>query len=464
MTTDPSLMSAADLTGQYRKRTLSPVEVTMAVLDRINRLDGRTNAFCHLDPDSAVRDARASEARYAQGAALSLIDGVPATIKDLILTRGWPTLRGSTVVPRDQRWDEDAPATARLREAGAVLIGKTTTPEFGWKAVTDSQLTGITRNPWNLERTCGGSSGGAAVAAALGLGTLHLGTDGGGSIRIPAAFTGVFGLKPSFGRVPAYPSSPFAAVAHLGPMARSVGDAARMLNILARPDPRDSYALPPDGRDWTIGLEDGVAGWRIGFAATINQEKVDPGVAAAVAAAATCFEELGAHVEPFEFSLPGAPQAFHTHWLAGAAALFESFTPEQRGAIDPGLQAMAEAGRKITATEYLAAVKARESYGLAVNRLFERFDLILTPSVPITAFEAGRNTPPDGPYAGWPGWTPFSHPFNLTRHPAASIPCGLVAGLPAGLQLVGPSFRDDIVLRAARAYESVKPIMLPTPP
>jgi aspartyl-tRNA(Asn)/glutamyl-tRNA(Gln) amidotransferase subunit A len=464
MTIDPALMSTADLTRHYRKRTLSPVEVTKAVLDRIRRLDGKTNAFCHLDPDGALRDARAAEARYAEGTALSPVDGVPATIKDLILTRGWPTLRGSTLVARDQCWDQDAPATARLREAGAVLIGKTTTPEFGWKAVTDSQLTGITRNPWNLERTCGGSSGGAAVAAALGLGVLHLGTDGGGSIRIPAAFTGVFGLKPSFGRIAAYPSSPFAAVAHLGPLTRTVTDAARMLTILARPDPRDSYALPPDGRDWTIGLEDGVAGWRIGFAATINDEAVEPGIAAAVAAAAMHFEELGAHVEPFEFSLPGTPQAFHTHWLAGAAALFDNFTPEQRQAIDPGLQAMAEAGRKIAATDYLAAVKAREAYALAVNRLFERFDLILTPSVPITAFEAGRNTPADGPYAGWPNWTPFSHPFNLTRHPAASIPCGLVGGLPAGLQLIGPSFRDDIVLRAARAYESVKPIVLPSPP
>jgi aspartyl-tRNA(Asn)/glutamyl-tRNA(Gln) amidotransferase subunit A len=461
MTTDPALMSAAELSRRYRRRELSPVEVAQAVFDRIGRLDGRTNAFCHLDSAGALEAARASEVRYRQGSWLSPIDGVPATVKDLILARGWPTLRGSTLIARDQLWDADAPATARLREAGAVLIGKTTTPEFGWKAVTDSPLTGVTRNPWDLQRTSGGSSGGAAVAAALGMGALHLGTDGGGSIRVPAAFTGVFGLKPSFGRVPAYPASPFAAVAHLGPLTRTVTDAARMLTILARPDRRDGYALPHDGRDWAIGLEEGVAGWRIGFARTINDEAVEPAIAALIEAAAGRFEELGAHVEPFELTLPGVAQSFSCHWLSGAAALLDGFTAEQQRAIDPGLQAMAAVGRGFSATDYLAAVKAREAYAIAVNLLFERFDLILTPSVPIPAFEAGRDRPERGPYAGWPGWTPFSHPFNLTRHPAASIPCGSVEGLPAGLQLVGPSFRDDVVLRAARAFETLMPIALP---
>jgi len=461
MTTDPALMSVAALTRNYRNRSLSPVVVTEAVFERIRRLDGRTNAFCHLDREGATAAARASEARYRQGAWLSPVDGVPATVKDLMLARGWPTLRGSTLVRSDQRWDEDAPATARLREAGAVLIGKTTTPEFGWKGVTDSKLTGITRNPWNLQRTCGGSSGGAAVAAVLGMGALHLGTDGGGSIRIPAAFTGIFGLKPSFGRVPAYPASPFAAVAHVGPMTRSVADAAQMLNILAKPDNRDGQALPFCGRDWTIGLEDGVAGWRIGFARTLNGEAVEPGVAKAVEVAVDRFEALGAHVERFEWSLPGIAEVFATHWFSGAAALLDSFTPEQQREIDPGLQATAEAGRKFSAAHYVMAAKARDGYTIEVNRLFEHYDLILTPTLPITAFEAGRDTPASGPYAGWPGWTPFSHPFNLTRHPAASMPCGFAGGMPVGLQLIGPSFRDDVVLRASRAFEAVMPIRLP---
>ncbi|MEI9982003.1 MAG: amidase [Aliidongia sp.] len=461
MTIDPALMNVSALTAAYRNGSLSPVETTRAVFDRIRGLDGRTNAFCHLDEAGALAAARESEARYRQGKWLSPVDGVPATVKDLILARGWPTLRGSKLVGRDQAWDEDAPVTARLREAGAVLIGKTTTPEFGWKGVTDSPLTGVTRNPWNPERTCGGSSGGAAVAAALGLGALHLGTDGGGSIRIPAGFTGIFGLKPSFGRVPAYPASPFAAVAHVGPMTRCVADAAQMLNILARPDNRDGQALPYDGRDWTIGLDDGVAGWRIGFARTINDEAVDPAVAAVVETAVARFAELGAHVEDFTLSLPGIAEIFGKHWLSGAAALLDGFTPEQRLAIDPGLQAMAEAGRKFSAADYVNAAKARDGHTITVNRLFERYDLILTPTLPITAFEAGRDTPASGPYAGWPGWTPLSHPFNLTRHPAASMPCGFAQGLPVGLQLVGPSHRDDVVLRAARAFESLMPIALP---
>ncbi len=461
MTTDPALMSVSALTAAYRRGSLSPVETARAVFDRIRRLDGRTNAFCFLDEDGALAAARDSEARYHQNASLSAVDGVPATVKDLILARGWPTLRGSTLVARDQEWAEDAPVTARLREAGAVLIGKTTTPEFGWKGVTDSKLTGITRNPWNPERTSGGSSGGAAVAAALGMGNLNLGTDGGGSIRIPAGFSGIFGLKPSFGRVPAYPASPFAAVAHVGPMTRSVGDAAAMLNILARPDPRDGQALPYDGRDWTIGLEDGVAGWRIGFAATINGETVDPEVASVVEAAVARFAELGARVETLTLSLPGIAEMFGKHWMSGAAALLDTFSAEQQGAIDPGLQAMAATGRTYSAADYVNAAKARDGYTIAVNALFRDYDLILMPTLPITAFEAGHDIPASGPYAGWPGWTPFTHPFNLTRHPAASMPCGFAQGLPVGLQLIGPSHRDDTVLRAARAFESLMPIALP---
>jgi aspartyl-tRNA(Asn)/glutamyl-tRNA(Gln) amidotransferase subunit A len=462
MTTDPGLMSATALADHYRRHLLSPVEVTEAVLARIARLDTQTNAICHVDAESALAAARASEARYRAGTWLSPVDGVPATVKDLLLTIGWPTLRGSKAVDPGQAWIEDAPTVARLREAGAVLVAKTTTPEFGWKAVTDCALTGITRNPWDLQRTSGGSSGGAAVAAALGFGALNLGTDGGGSIRIPAAFTGVFGLKPSYGRVPAYPASPFAAVAHVGPITRTVTDAARMLNILARPDARDGLALPYDGRDWTIGLDDGIAGWRIGFARTINDEAVEPSVAAAVDAAALRFEDLGAHVDPLVLSLPGIGHTFGVHWQSGAAALLEGFTPEQRALIDPGLQAMAETGGKIRAADYVAAARARDGYALAVNQLFERYDLIVTPTVPIAAFEAGRNTPASGPYANWQGWTPFSYPFNLSRHPAASIPCGFAHGLPVGLQLVGPSHRDDKVLRAARAFESLMPIALPT--
>ena len=275
MASDPATLSATELLRLYRRKQLSPVETTQAVLDRIERFDPAVNAFCLVDRDQALQSARASEARWQRGAPAGLLDGIPATIKDLVLTRGWPTLRGSLAIARDQAWDVDAPATARLREQGAVLIGKTTTPEFGWKAVTDSALTGITRNPWDTSKTPGGSSGGAAAACALGMGALHIGTDGGGSIRIPASFSGIFGLKPSFGRVPAWPLSPFGTVAHLGPMTRTVSDAALMLNVLALPDRRDWFALPYDSRDYQIGLEDGVGGLRVAFSPTLGFAEVD---------------------------------------------------------------------------------------------------------------------------------------------------------------------------------------------
>ena len=247
--TDLCALSATGLLELFRKHELSPVEVTSAVLQRIEKLNPVLNAFNLVSKDAGA-DAKASEARWLRGEPKGLLDGVPVSIKDLLLTKGWPTLRGSKTIDPKGPWNDDAPAVARLREHGAVLLGKTTTPEFGWKGVTDSPLTGITRNPWNPKKTPGGSSGGAAAALASGMGPLAVGTDGGGSIRIPCSFTGLFGIKPSFGRVPAWPPSPFGAVAHVGPMTRSVTDAALMLNVLSLPDARDWQGLPHDARDY----------------------------------------------------------------------------------------------------------------------------------------------------------------------------------------------------------------------
>jgi aspartyl-tRNA(Asn)/glutamyl-tRNA(Gln) amidotransferase subunit A len=465
MASDPAALSATELVRRYRSKELSPVETTRAVLDRIERFDPAVNAFCLVDPDQALEAARASEARWQRGEPCGLVDGVPATIKDLILTRGWPTLRGSRAIPRAQAWDEDAPAAARLREQGAVLIGKTTTPEFGWKAVTDSALTGITRNPWDTGRTPGGSSGGAAAACALGMGALHLGTDGGGSIRIPASFTGIFGLKPSFGRVPAWPLSPFGTVAHLGPMTRSVSDAALMLDVLALPDSRDWFALPYDGRDYRIGLEDGVRGLRIAFSPTLGFAAVEPEVAELVASAAAAFAELGARVEQVDPGFEDPIAVFRTHWYVGAANLLRGFTGEQRAKMDPGLQEIGAAGERTPLMDYLAAVNRRGELGARMRRFHERFDLLLTPSVPIAAFAAGQERPDPARQPRWIDWAPFSNPFNLTQQPAASVPCGLTAaGLPVGLQIVGPMFADALVLRAARAFEAAHPWPLPEAP
>src|SRR6266550_2548684 len=267
------------------------------LLGRAEALQPRLNAFCLLNRDGALAAARASEQRWRTGAPLSAIDGVPVTIKDIVLMHGFPTLRGSKLIDPDQDWSEDSPAVARLREAGAVILGKTTTPEFGWKAIGDSPLTGITRNPWNLERTPGGSSAGAAAACAAGIAPLHVGSDGAGSIRIPAAFTGIFGIKATFGRVPAYPSSPMGLLSNVGPMTRSVRDAAAMLNVLARPDDRDPYALNPEEHDYLAGIDDGIQGLRIAYSPDLGYAKVDPEIAAECAHAALHFADLGATVD-----------------------------------------------------------------------------------------------------------------------------------------------------------------------
>src|SRR5258707_5877762 len=290
-------MSATELLDAYRRKALSPVEATKAALARLERLEPKLNAFVLVDAEGALAAARESEARWVKGMPKGLVDGVPTTIKDIVLTKGWPTLRGSLLSKRDQASDEDAPAVARLRGHGAVFLGKTTTPEFGWKALGDSPLTGITRHPSNLGHTPGGSSAGAASATAVGMGALAIGTDGAGSIRIPSSFTGLFGIKPTFGRVPAYPPSAFGLVSHVGPMTRTVEDGALMLSVLAGADWRDSYALPADGRDYRHGIDGGVKGLTIGFSPDLGYATVDPEVARAVAAAVQVFAELGATVE-----------------------------------------------------------------------------------------------------------------------------------------------------------------------
>ena len=250
---DPALLSATEMLELFRSGALSPVEATRATLDAIERHDGDLNAFCLVDQEGALAAARDSEARWRAGEPRGRLDGVPTTVKDVVIAKGWPTRRGSRTTSEAPA-TEDAPSVAALRRHGAVLIGKTTTPEFGWKGVTDNSLTGTTRNPWNKEKTPGGSSGGASAAAAAGMGALHIGTDGGGSIRIPCAFTGIPGIKPTFGRVPAYPLSPFGTVAHIGPMTRTVADSALMLTVMAEPDERDPYGLPWSGEDYTQGL------------------------------------------------------------------------------------------------------------------------------------------------------------------------------------------------------------------
>jgi len=452
-------LTAAQLLDGYRTRAFSPVEAARAVMKRIEQRNPQPNAF-NLVSDRVEEEAKASEARWLAGSPKGLLDGVPVSIKDIILTRGWPTLRGSKTVDPKGPWNDDAPATARLREHGAVLLGKTTTPEFGWKGVTDSPLTGITRNPWNPAKTPGGSSGGASAAVAAGMGPLAVGTDGGGSIRIPCSFTGLFGIKASFGRVPAWPLSPFGTVAHVGPITRTVTDAALMLNVLALPDARDWHALPYEPRDWRMDLDQGVRDLRIAWSPNLGYAKVDPEVAAIVQKSIKVFEDLGAKVEQKDPGFENPGPIFQTHWFSGAAFLLKPI--KDRKSIDPGLLEVAAQGEKIGAHELLEAQQKRGALGVHMNLFHRDYDLLLTPTLAVPAFDVGKEFPQTSGGKRWTDWTPFTYPFNLTQQPAASVPCGFTqAGLPVGLQIVGPRYADALVLRAARAFESARPFKLP---
>ena len=448
------MRSAKELAAAYAARELSPVEATRECLDAIARRDGELNAFCLVDEARALADARASEGRWGRGEPKGPLDGVAVGVKDLLVTQGWPTLRGSRAIDPAGPWEDDAPVVAALRRSGAVLPGKTTTPELGWKGVTDSALQGVTRNPWDSTRTPGGSSGGSAAALAAGMVPLALGTDGGGSIRIPCAFTGLPGIKPTFGTVPAWPASPFGPVSHVGPMARTVTDVALLLDVMAEPDSRDWLALPPPRASFADGIEGGVDGLRIAFSATLGYADVEPEIAGLVEAAARAFEALGAHVGALDPGFADPRDAFDVLWASGAARAV-ALTGDVD---DPGLLEVAAAGRAHAATDYIAALQARDALAIHMSLFHRDWDLLLTPTLPLAAFEAGREVPKGANDPRWPGWTPFTFPFNMTQQPAATVPCGFTsAGLPAGLQLVGPRYADALVLRAARAYEAAHP-------
>jgi len=439
-------LTAAQLAAGYADGSFSPVEVTRAALARAEDINPALNAFTFIDHQGALQAAQASESRWRAKTPLSALDGVPATIKDIVAVQNWTTSYGS-LTQNAPPAAEDAPAPKNWRRAGLVFIGQTTTPEFGWKAVTDSARFGITRNPWNPNLSPGGSSGGAAVAAATGAGVLHLGTDGGGSIRIPAAWCGIAGLKPTFGLVPAFPPSAFGTLAHIGPMARTVADLQAGLAAMVLRDRRDWHQFTDP--HLAAPAPCALPGLRLGVWQTPPGLAPSPAIAAAFADTLTTLQAAGAILEPIALPAANLMQIFEILWFAGAAARLRAIA-DSHDRIEPGLRAIADRGEAIAVTDYIAAHTARAAFGAAMDALLTSYDALISPATAIPPLAAGQLIPHGAGLSHWHEWAGFSFPINLSQHPACVIPAGH-AGPPAALQLIGPRRGDARLLDIAAA-------------
>jgi aspartyl-tRNA(Asn)/glutamyl-tRNA(Gln) amidotransferase subunit A len=452
-------LSALELRERFLRRELSPVEVLREVLHQIDVNDSALNAFVTCTPDLAMDQARKAEDCYVSGHVSRPLLGVPVSIKDIAFTKGIRTTRGSLLF-RDFIPDFDSPVSERLHEAGAVLLGKTTTPEMGWKGDSGNRVNGPARNPWNPERTAGGSSGGAAVAVAAGFGPVAHGTDGAGSVRIPASFCGVYGIKPSFGLIPTFPPSTVPNLAHNGPLTRTVRDAALAMNVLAGPDARDKNSLGATGIDYLEVCDRPVAGLRIGWTSDLGYAPVEPEVRELAERAASVFERLGCIVEEVNPSLRDPWPELDLIWQVGQAVAYADDFAGVRDLLDPGRVPIIEKGLRADPISVAKANAFVMSYADQWRQFMEPYDLLLTPTLPVTAFKAGADHPGsvNGVEVGYLDWTKFTYPFNLTGQPAATVPCGFASdGMPVGLQIVGRWRDDATVLAASAAFEAAEP-------
>lgn len=459
MSADPATASAVDIAARVGTREWSPVEVVESLLARVADWEPHLNAFVDLDADGALAQARAAADAVARGDELGPLHGVPVTVKNIQAVNGLPTRRGSRLSDATPA-REDAPLVARMRAAGAIIVGTTTLPEQGWTAVGDSPLTGPTHTPWLPGRTSGGSSAGAGALAGAGCGPLHVGTDGAGSIRVPAAFCGAVGFKPTYGTVPYVPVPNNGSLSHAGPITRTVADAALMLSVMGGPDPRDHTSLPTTPRP-TIE-PGGLRGLRIAYSPDLGHARVDPDVASAVEGSLAALTDAGALVEIVtpEWG-PSGPAMERDLWAMAVLAYLPS-DDATAAEMDPGLVACTRQYAGFTTAQAIDAQRRRIAYAREVNAWFgdSGWDLLVTPSTSVTAFAAGHQQPPHWPQHPWDWltWAEFSYPFNLSHGPAISVPCGLTPeGLPVGLQLAGPRLADDLVLRAAAGLLEQQP-------
>jgi aspartyl-tRNA(Asn)/glutamyl-tRNA(Gln) amidotransferase subunit A len=459
---DILFLSVTELAEQFRTRALSPVELLQAALVRAEAVQSRLNAFRMMDPERAREAARASEHRWSRQAPLSPFDGVPVAIKDNQAVAGQYLTAGSRALEYLPPATEDAPHVARLREAGAVFYARTNMPDLAWKAVTDSPLSGVTRNPWNPELTPGGSSGGSAVAVATGCSPVATGSDGGGSIRIPAAFTGIYGIKPTTGRIPGISESP--DITAIGPLTRNVRDAALALDVMCRPDRGDPLASALTVPDFAAETGSGVKGLKVAVSATLGYAHIDSVRLRPLEEAARALGRAGAHVEEVDPPVWNIRAAYVTVCEVAFGAVAAEMPVERMALLDPGLVETARRGMLTSAVRERQAQIERVRLMRAFARFFGEYDLLLTPCVPIPPFAAGHgiNTPDAGSYPEWYDWTPYTWVFNAAKLPAASCPWGLdAAGLPQAVQLSATHFREDLVLRASAVLEEAAPYPRP---
>ena len=449
--------TAIELKGLLAARDVSPVELVEDTLSRQEALEPQINAFVTRTPEVALEAARAQERAIAAGEA-GAIAGLPTSVKDLVAMAGVPWTFGSRPFANNVV-DFDAPAVERVRAAGGCIVGKSTTSEFGCKAVCDSPLTGITRNPWNLAKTPGGSSGGGAASVAAGLTPFAVCTDGGGSVRIPSALCGLFGIKAQFARVPVFPVSAAPTLAHVGAIARTVRDAALLLGVMAGHDRRDAFGVAEPVPDFLAACDAGAKGLRIAWSPTLGYAQPEPEIVALCEAAAMRFEALGCEVELVEDALGEDPvETWMAEFYGGIGTKLKGLMTERPEELDPAVVTTLSGGLDRSMVEFFTQVFARYDFREKMRRFFERYDLLLSPTLPCAAFDVGHDTPPGLGARNIVSWVYYTYPFNLTGQPAASIPAGFTAeGLPVGLQMVAGINREVDILRAAAAFEEAAP-------
>ncbi len=456
--------SARELLKGYKKKIFDCVDVANSIIIQIKKLNEKINAFVYFNEQDVIDQAVKSKKRWESGKLLGKLEGIPISIKDLIITKDYPTFRGSYNNSLPTKSEVNAPVVEKLIKSGAVLLGKTATPEFGHKGTTASKRYGETLNPWNLKTNAGGSSGGSSAAVASGMGPLSIGTDGGGSVRIPCSFCGLFGHKPTFGRIPAYPISPFGTVANIGPIARNAMDGAILMDVISKPDNNDWYSLPEEKISYYPKKYKNEEEIKIGYTNFWGMDKFIPGLELDKQVEEVYRNALNVlssknynFVKYIDIDWPNNPEmVFKTIWHTGAANLARRISSGDLMKIDPNFLKFVKEGKKYSSFDIMETEAFRAENGVHIEKIFAELDFIIGPTLPITAIEAGCDVPKLWDESDIFAWTPFTYPLNLTKNPASTINCGFSKdGLPVGLQIVAPIYRDHSCIRFANHLERV---------